>query len=147
MEVKRQMDVLDKHLGEQGKGNNNNMFMVGEELSIADIALFPWVHGLVANVYEGANEFLEKESYENLMRWHNHLASRKAFKRGLRVNSFGDTAVKERHNKSDFAPEDYFLKRTNLTYILSAKYTFSIQIHDSSPMSHLLGAIAWIWSS
>jgi GST-like protein len=108
MEVKRQMDVLDKHLGEQGKGNNNNMCMVGEELSIADIALFPWVHGLVANVYEGANEFLEKESYENLMRWHNHLASRKAFKRGLRVNSFGDTAVKERHNKSDFAPEDYF---------------------------------------
>ena len=98
MEVKRQLDVLDQHL-------NDRNYMVGEDLSIADIALWPWVRALVVNSYSNANTFLQVEKYLHLMKWYHLLASRKGFQRGIKVNS--SSGVPERHSKNDFSPDDY----------------------------------------
>ena len=98
MEVKRQMDVLDRHL-------KDNQFLAGEEYSIADIATWPW-YGLVAQnvVYEAA-EFLDAKSYTHLQRWAKEIGDREAVKRGRMVNrSFGplEGQLRERHDASDF---------------------------------------------
>jgi len=100
METKRLLDVMDKHL----EGRN---YMVGDELTIADIALWPWVRILVINGYPNANTFLQVESYHHLMKWYNLLAERKGFQRGVKVNSFLPDSVRERHSKDDFSPDEY----------------------------------------
>jgi len=62
MEVKRQLDILDRHLA-------NNQYMCGDQYTIADIAIWPWYGALVEHkVYEAA-EFLQTQSYKNLVRW------------------------------------------------------------------------------
>ncbi|WNL38041.1 glutathione-dependent disulfide-bond oxidoreductase [Halomonas sp. PAMB 3232] len=98
MEVKRQLDVLDKHLAE-------NRYMAGDEYTIADIAIFPWYGALVKNrVYEAA-EFLQAHTYENVMRWADEIDARPAVKRGRMVNNVkGDESeqLRERHDASDF---------------------------------------------
>ena len=98
MEVKRQLDVLDKHL-------TKNRFMCGDEYSIADIAIWPWYGALVQNkVYEAA-EFLQTDSYKNLVRWTNEISNRSAVKRGQMVNcAWGELEhqLHERHDASDF---------------------------------------------
>ena len=98
MEVKRQLDVLDRHLA-------NNKYMCGEQYSIADMAIWPWYGALVQNkVYEAA-EFLQTQSYENLVRWTEEIAKRPAVKRGVMVNrAWGelDEQLHERHDASDF---------------------------------------------
>jgi GST-like protein len=98
MEVKRQMDVLDRHLKE-------NQYLAGDEYSIADIATWPW-YGLVAQnvVYEAA-EFLDAQSYTHLQRWAKEIGDRETVKRGRMVNrSFGppEGQLRERHDASDF---------------------------------------------
>ncbi len=97
MEAKRQFDVLDQHLA-------NNRFMVGDEYTIADIAIWPWYAGVALNrVYEAA-EFLDAQSYTHLMRWAKEIDGRDAVKRGRMVNrSWGDEdrQVRERHSASD----------------------------------------------
>jgi len=97
MEAKRQLDVLDKQLA-------NNTFVTGDELTIADIAIWPWYGNLVlGNLYDAA-EFLQVESYSNVVRWAKQLEQREGFQRGRIVNrSFGEDweQLKERHSAAD----------------------------------------------
>ncbi|MFT6900191.1 MAG: GST-like protein [Colwellia sp.] len=98
MEVKRQLDVLDRHLA-------NNKYICGDQYTIADIAIWPWYGALVKNkVYEAA-EFLQTKSYVNLVRWTEEIGEREAVKRGLMVNrTWGELnqQLHERHDASDF---------------------------------------------
>ncbi|WP_447555636.1 glutathione-dependent disulfide-bond oxidoreductase [Vreelandella sp. EE22] len=98
MEVKRQLDVLDKHLAD-------NRYMAGDEYTIADMAIYPWYGALVKNrVYEAA-EFLKAHTYTNVIRWVEELDERPAVKRGRMVNrTWGEESeqLHERHDASDF---------------------------------------------
>ena len=99
MEVKRQLDVLDRHLADK-------QFMCGHDYTIADIAIWPWYGGVVLNQAYNAGEFLGADSYKNLGRWAREIAARDAVIRGRKVNrSFGplDEQLRERHDASDFA--------------------------------------------
>lgn len=98
METKRQLDLLDKHLAE-------NQFMVGDEYTIADMAIWPWYGGLVIHDSYKGSEFLEAHTYTNVIRWANEIGSRKATIRGRMVNRpFGppEEQLHERHDASDF---------------------------------------------
>jgi GST-like protein len=98
MEVKRQLDVLDRQLAD-------NRYIAGDEYTIADMAIWPWYGALVKNkVYEAA-EFLEAHTYKNVVRWADEIAERPAVKRGLIVNrTWGEESrqLHERHDASDF---------------------------------------------
>ncbi len=99
MEVKRQLDVLDQHLA-------NNTYMCGDELSIADIAIWPWYGGLVLSLVYDAATFVDAKRYKNLMRWAEQLFERDTFKRGRMVNRMSGEPheqLRERHDASDFA--------------------------------------------
>ena len=98
MEVKRQMDVLDRHLAD-------NQYFCGGEYSIADIAVWPWYGNLVLNRVYGAAEFLDAASYLHLNRWTNEIRERPAIQRGRMVNrTWGEPEeqLRERHDASDF---------------------------------------------
>ena len=86
MEVKRQLDVLEKQLA-------NHDYIAGDEYTIADMAIWPWYGALVRNeVYEAA-EFLDASSYKNVLRWAEEVAARPAVKRGRMVNkAWGEPA-------------------------------------------------------
>ncbi|MCH2056265.1 MAG: glutathione-dependent disulfide-bond oxidoreductase [Thalassotalea sp.] len=98
MEVKRQLDILDKHLAE-------NEYMCGVQYTIADMAIWPWYGVLVqGGLYEAA-EFLDVASYTHVLRWANQIADRPAVKRGKMVNrGWGEPEeqLHERHDASDF---------------------------------------------
>jgi len=97
MEVKRQLDVLDRNLADRE-------FLIGDAYTVADMATFPWYGGLVLhNVYKAA-EFLDVASYTNVVRWASAIEKRPAVQRGQRVNRpWGpeETRVAERHSASD----------------------------------------------
>ena len=93
METKRLLDVLDKQL--EGKE-----FVIGDEITIADFAIWPWI--MCIDKYYKAREFLQLDSYTNVQRWVTSIGERPAVVRGLRVNGFGDDAVAERHSRADF---------------------------------------------
>lgn len=98
MEVKRQMDVLDRRLGEA-------RYLGGADYSIADIATWPWYGNLVLNDAYGAAEFLQVQEYKNLNRWAREIADRPAVKRGRIVNRTSgplNEQLHERHDASDF---------------------------------------------
>jgi GSH-dependent disulfide-bond oxidoreductase len=98
MEVKRQLDVLDRRLAE-------SEYLAGDKYSIADIAVFPWYGGLAQGLLYGAGEFLQVEQYKNLQRWTASIANRPAVRRGRMVNrAWGDPAgqLHERHDAGDF---------------------------------------------
>ncbi|WP_017669039.1 glutathione-dependent disulfide-bond oxidoreductase [Sandarakinorhabdus sp. AAP62] len=98
MEVKRQLDVLDRHLAE-------HEYMAGSEYSIADMAIWPWYGALALGLLYDAGEFLDVASYANVIRWTKQIGTRPAVKRGRMVNrAFGDPAsqLHERHDASDF---------------------------------------------
>jgi len=96
MEVKRQLDVLDQRLAD-------NEYMTGNELTIADFAIYPWYGAMARGVLYEAGEFLDVESYAHLQRWTKQLAARPAFRRGQLVNRYwDDKGLKERHSASDF---------------------------------------------
>jgi GST-like protein len=98
MEVKRQLDVLDRHLAD-------NAYLSGDEYSIADIAVWPWYGALVRGVIYGAAEFLSVHEYKHVVRWAEAIAQRPAVKRGIRVNKvWGEDATQlpERHSAADF---------------------------------------------
>jgi GST-like protein len=98
LEVKRQLDVLDRNLA-------SRRYVAGEEYSIADMAIFPWYGGLVLNNLYNAAEFLEVASYSNVVRWATELRERPAVQRGQRVNrTWGpeELQVRERHSAADF---------------------------------------------
>ncbi|BAP15336.1 hypothetical protein AS19_24850 [Alcanivorax sp. NBRC 101098] len=98
MEIKRQLDVLDRRLAD-------NEYLAGDEYTIADMAVWPWYGALVTNkVYEAA-EFIEAHTYTNVLRWTNQIGERPAVKRGLMVNrAWGEPSsqLHERHDASDF---------------------------------------------
>lgn len=98
MEVKRQLDVLDKHLA-------NNKYMAGQQYTIADMAIWPWYGAVVKNIVYEAAEFLQADQYTNVIRWAEEIALRPAVKRGLMVNkTWGEPEkqLHERHDKGDF---------------------------------------------
>jgi GST-like protein len=98
MEVKRQLDVLDRHLA-------GSQFLAGSEYTIADIATFPWYGALVRGLLYDAAEFLDVQSYKNVVRWADEIAERPAVKRGRMVNrTWGEPSeqLHERHDASDF---------------------------------------------
>jgi GSH-dependent disulfide-bond oxidoreductase len=100
MEVKRQLDVLDRRLA-------HNDYIAGAEYSIADIAIFPWYGGLAKGWLYGAGEFLSVAEYHNVQRWADLILQRPAVRRGRRVNrTFGEPAdqMPERHDAADFNP-------------------------------------------
>lgn len=97
MEVKRQLDVLNKHL-------DGKEYMVAEEYTIADIAIWPW-YGLVAlGTQYDAGEFLQVDKYKNVVKWSKNIGSRPTVERARMINRItGDEMeqVEERHDKSD----------------------------------------------
>ena len=98
MEVKRQLDVLDRHLADRAH-------LVGEAYTIADMAIWPWYGALVQGQLYGAGEFLQVQDYQHVQRWAQQIGERPAVQRGRRVNRvFGDEAsqLPERHDARDF---------------------------------------------
>jgi GST-like protein len=99
MEVKRQLDVLNRRLAE-------SEYIAGPDYTIADIAIWPWYGGIaLGRSYEGADVFLATHEYTHLMRWAKQIAERPAVKRGRIVNRLsGDESeqLHERHDASDF---------------------------------------------
>jgi GST-like protein len=99
MEVKRQLDVLDRRLAQ-------THYLAGDEYTIADIANWSWYGALaLGRLYEGSDEFLQVDSYRHLQRWAREIDQRPAVKRGRMVNRFWgepEEQLHERHNASDF---------------------------------------------
>lgn len=98
MEVKRQLDVLDRRLAESA-------YLAGDEYTIADIAVWPWYGALVKGQLYEAGEFLQVQEYTHVLRWADEIARRPAAQRGRMVNrTWGQPAsqLHERHDASDF---------------------------------------------
>ncbi|MFM8766444.1 MAG: glutathione-dependent disulfide-bond oxidoreductase [Rubrivivax sp.] len=98
MEVKRQMDVLDRRLAE-------SRYLAGDEYTVADIAVWPWYGALSKGLLYGAAEFLSVQEYTHVIRWADEIGQRPAVKRGRMVNRVaGDPSSQllERHDASDF---------------------------------------------
>ena len=98
MEVKRELDVLDRRLAV-------SEYLAGPDYSIADIAVWPWYGGLAQGKVYGAGEFLQVQSYKHVQRWTDAIAKRPAVVRGRMVNrAFGEPSeqLHERHDASDF---------------------------------------------
>jgi len=98
MEVKRQLDVLDRRLAD-------HEFLAGDVYTIADIAVWPWYGTLAKGLIYGAGEFLQVQDYKHVLRWTDAIATRPAVQRGRMVNRvFGEPAsqLHERHDAADF---------------------------------------------
>ena len=101
MEVKRQMDVLDRRLAESA-------YLAGDEYTIADMAVWPWYGALAKGQLYEAGEFLQVQTYTNVLRWTDQIAKRPAVRRGRMVNrTWGqpDSQLPERHDARDFNKE------------------------------------------
>lgn len=97
MEVKRQLDVLDRNLAER-------RFLAGDDYTVADIATYPWYGNLLLNNQYEASEFLDAQSYANVVRWATEIEARPAVKRGRRVNKVTgpeEMQLAERHSAAD----------------------------------------------
>ena len=101
MEVKRQLDVLDRRLGEV-------RYLAGDDYTVADMAVWPWYGALAKGLVYGAGEFLDVGSYKNVQRWTEQVGQRPGVQRGRRVNRVEGNGIKERHSAADFekAPEE-----------------------------------------
>jgi GSH-dependent disulfide-bond oxidoreductase len=98
MEVKRQLDVLDRQLAEHA-------YIAGEDYTIADMAIWPWYGALAKGLAYGAGEFLQVQDYKNIQRWTDQVAARPAVQRGRKVNRVNgepSSQLHERHDASDF---------------------------------------------
>lgn len=98
MEVKRQLDVLDRQLA-------RHPYVAGSDYTIADMAIWPWYGALVNNTVYEAAEFLGAHTYTHVLRWSEQISQRPAVQRGRRVNrTWGEPAdqLPERHDASDF---------------------------------------------
>ena len=98
MEVKRQLDVLDRQLAD-------NRFLIGDDYTIADMAVWPWYGAMVKGQLYEAGEFLSVHEYKNVLRWTDEIAKRPAVQRGRKVNrAWGEPSSQlfERHDASDF---------------------------------------------
>ena len=98
MEVKRQLDVLNRRLAE-------NQYLAGDAYTIADIAVWPWYGALAKGLLYSAGEFLQVQEYTHVQRWTDNIAQRPAVRRGRMVNcTFGEPSsqLHERHEATDF---------------------------------------------
>ena len=98
MEVKRQLDVLDRHFAD-------HKFFAGDEYTIADMATVPWYGSLVMGLVYDAAEFLQVQDYKNVLRWTGDVFARPAVQRGIKVNRTTgppEMQLRERHDASDF---------------------------------------------
>jgi GST-like protein len=98
MEVKRQLDVLDRRLAESA-------YLAGDVYTIADMAVWPWYGALAKGQLYEAGEVLQVQQYTNVLRWTDQIAQRPAVQRGRRVNrTWGQpgSQLRERHDASDF---------------------------------------------
>jgi GST-like protein len=98
MEVKRQLDVLNRRLAE-------STYIAGESYTIADMAIFPWYGGVAKGWQYGAAEFLSVQEYEHVQRWADMVLARPAVQRGRMVNRVSgepSSQLHERHDASDF---------------------------------------------
>ena len=98
MEVKRQLDVLDRRLAESA-------YLAGADYTIADIAVWPWYGGLAKGWLYEAAEFLQVQEYKNVQRWTDAIGNRPAVQRGRmvnRVNGELSSQLHERHDAGDF---------------------------------------------
>lgn len=98
MEVKRQLDVLDRHLAD-------SRYLVGDDYTIADMAVWPWYGTLVTGKTYEAAEFLQVKEYTHVKRWSDDISARPAVKRGRMVNrTWGEPSeqLRERHDAGDF---------------------------------------------
>ena len=98
MEVKRQLDVLDRHLAE-------HPYLAGDDYTIADMAIWPWYGTLVKGQLYEAGEFLQVQEYRHVLRWTDEIAQRPAVQRGRMVNrTWGqpESQLHERHEAGDF---------------------------------------------
>jgi len=98
MEVKRQLDVLDRHLADRP-------YLAGDDYTIADMAVWPWYGTLAKGQLYDAGEFLQVQAYGNVLRWTNQIAQRPAVQRGRMVNrTWGQPSsqLHERHDAGDF---------------------------------------------
>ncbi len=100
MEVKRQLDVLDRRLGE-------SKFIAGADYTIADMAIWPWYGVLTqpSKIYNDAATFISAHEYTNVIRWYEDIAARPAVLRGRKVNRMAgppEDQLHERHDASDF---------------------------------------------
>ncbi len=98
MEVKRQLDVLDRRLAE-------SPYLAGEDYTIADMAVWPWYGALAKGLVYGAGEFLQVQEYTHVQRWTDEIAKRPAVRRGRMVNRTSgepSSQLHERHESGDF---------------------------------------------
>lgn len=89
IETKRILDVMNKHM--EGK-----QYFCGDEITIADFMHWKWTSALLDQ------EYLDGQSYTNLVEWSKRVGERPAVKRGQRVTGFGEGAIRERHSREDF---------------------------------------------
>lgn len=78
-EAKRLLTVLDKQL--EGKE-----YVIGDELTIADFAIMPWVDCL--DKFYDAKETLQLEKFKNINTWLARLMERPAVQKGMNVCPF-----------------------------------------------------------
>jgi GSH-dependent disulfide-bond oxidoreductase len=98
MEVKRQLDVLDRHLAD-------SEYLAGSDYTIADMAVWPWYGALAKGLVYDAGKFLSVQDYKHVQRWTDQIAARPAVKRGRMVNRTSGapaSQLHERHDASDF---------------------------------------------
>jgi GST-like protein len=98
MEVKRQLDVLDRHLAD-------SQYLAGSDYTIADMAVWPWYGALAKGLVYEAGKFLSVQDYKHVQRWTDQIGARPAVKRGRMVNRVSGTPASqlhERHEASDF---------------------------------------------
>jgi GST-like protein len=94
MEIKRQLDVLDRNL-------ESRRFLCGDDYNIADMAIYSWYGQLILTGLYESKEFLDVASYTNMMRWATEIHERPAVRRGRKVNRASKSGVKERHDAAD----------------------------------------------
>ena len=94
MEIKRQLDVLDRNLA-------SRRFLCGDDYTIADMAIYSWYGQLVLTGLYESKEFLDVASYTNLVRWATEIHERPAVRRGRKVNRASKSGLKERHDASE----------------------------------------------
>jgi len=94
MEIKRQLDVLDRNLA-------SRQFLCGDDYNIADMAVYSWYGQLVLTGLYESKEFLDVASYHHVIRWATEIHNRPAVRRGRKVNRAGKSGIAERHDASD----------------------------------------------
>ena len=95
MEVKRQLDVLDRNLAAR-------RYLCGDDYNIADMATYSWYGQMVLSGFYDSKEFVDVASYENVVRWATEIHNRPAVRRGRKVNRDTKSGLAERHDESDW---------------------------------------------